>query len=107
MLDQCLDEEPLLIEAQLLKATFAEESGELAGAEQAYRRALYIDRNSAMAHFRLALLQRQQGDAKGVRRSFEIVQRLVGDKDPHVLVEYGDGMCCGRLCEMAAMTLDV
>ena len=44
MIDVCLREEPLLIEAQFWKAGFAEEAGDLDSAEKAYRRALYIDR---------------------------------------------------------------
>src|ERR1051325_2243437 len=55
MLEVCLREDLLLIEAHLWKASFAEEVGDLAVAEQAYRRALYLDRHCLMGHFHLAL----------------------------------------------------
>jgi chemotaxis protein methyltransferase CheR len=106
MLDVCLEEEPLLIEAQLLKACFAEEAGDLAAAEQAYRRALYIDRNCPMAHFHLALVQQQRDDAAGARRSLRTVLDLTEGKDAHAVVEHGDGVCYGRLREMAEVILD-
>jgi tetratricopeptide (TPR) repeat protein len=105
MLDVCLAEEPLLIEAQLLKASFLEESGDLHSAEQAYRRALYIDRNSPIAHFHLALVQQQKGDTAGAVRTLHTMLRLTEGKDPHALVEYGEGVCYGRLKELAAVLL--
>jgi chemotaxis protein methyltransferase CheR len=106
MLAACLAEEPLSVAAQLLAGTFAEEAGDVAAAEQAYRRALYVDRNSAIAHFHLALVQRQRGDAAGSRRSLEIVQRLARGQDAHARVEHGDGTCYGRLRELADTLVD-
>jgi chemotaxis protein methyltransferase CheR len=106
MLDVCLEEEPLLIEAQLLKASFAEEAGDLADAERAYRKALYVDRNCSMAHFHLALVQQLRGDAAGARRSLRTVLALAQDKDAHSIVEHGDGVCYGRLREMVEVILD-
>ena len=103
MLETCLREEPLLIEAQLLKASFAEEAGELEVAEQACRRALYIDRNCPMAHFHLALVQQQTGDLSGAQRSLRTTLKLVEGKEPHELVAYGEGVCYGRLREMISL----
>lgn len=106
MLDRCLADEPLMIEAQLLYASFAEEAGNLEKAEEAYRRALYVDRNCPMAHFHLALVLQLKGDAAGSRRSVTTTLKLIENKDPHELVEYGEGVCYGRLKEMARMILD-
>jgi chemotaxis protein methyltransferase CheR len=106
MLDKCLGEEPLLVEAQLLKATFAEEDGDLAEAEQAYRRALYIDRKCTIAHFHLALFQQQAGDVHAARRSLAIALELARDEDVHEAVPHGDGVCFGRLREMAEAILN-
>ena len=107
MLDECLDEEPLLIESQLLKATFAEEDGDLAEAQQAYRRALYVDRKCTIAHFHLALVQKQTGDLAGARRSLELVVELACGKDVHAAVPHGEGVCYGRLQEMAEAILEI
>lgn len=101
MLELCLKEEPLLIGAQLLRASFAEEAGDFAAAEAAYRKALYLDRNCAMTHFHLALVQQQQGNPADAERSLKTTLKLSAGKDPHELVEYGEGVCYGRLCEMA------
>ncbi|MBW3597058.1 MAG: hypothetical protein KY475_07260 [Planctomycetes bacterium] len=106
MLDVCLQEEPLLLEAHLLKASFAEEAGDLTAAEAAYRRALYLDRNCAMAHFHLALVQQQSGDNAGAARSLQTTLRLAVSADPRAAVPGGEGVCYGRLQEMAEVLLN-
>jgi hypothetical protein len=60
-----------------------------------------------MAHFHLALVQQQQGDATGAARSLQTTLRLIEQQDPHTPVEYGEGVCHGRLKQMAQMLLDV
>lgn len=107
MLERCLVEDPLMIEARLLEASFAEELGDVAKAEQAYRKALYANRNCAMAHFHLALLLQQKGDDAGARRSLKATLKLIEEKDAHELVEYGEGVCFGRLKEMTQMIVGV
>lgn len=103
MLDVCLREEPLLIEAQLWKASFAEESGDLAEAENSYRRALYINRHCPIAHFHLALVLQQKGNHDGAQRSLQTTLELIEGKNSHALVEYGEGICYGRLHEMTTL----
>lgn len=105
MLDLCLSDESLLFEAQLLKASLAEESGDLTSAEQACRRALYINPNAAMAHFQLALVLDQRGDRTGLAKSLKTTLKLLDGKDPHSLVEYGEGVCHGRLKEMVSLLM--
>ncbi len=107
MLAKCLEDEPLLIEAQLLKATFAEEDGDLDEAEQSYRRALYVDRKCAIAHFQLALVQRQKGDICEARRSLDVAIALTSGEDVHEAVPYGEGVCYGRLREMIEGVLHI
>ncbi len=105
-LARCLADEPLMIEAQLLQASFAEEAGDVKGAESAYRRALYIDRHCPMAHFHLALLMQQQGDTRAAARGIRTVLKLIDGKNPHDLVEYSEGVCYGRLQEMAQLVMN-
>lgn len=105
MLEICLKEEPLLLEAQLLKAGFADEAGDLATAEQACRRALYINPSAPMAHFQLALVLERKGDGASVARSLKTTLKLLQGKDPHSLVEFGDGVCHGRLKEMVSLLM--
>ncbi|HWY88051.1 MAG TPA: CheR family methyltransferase, partial [Gemmataceae bacterium] len=103
MLEICLREDPLLMEAQLWQASFAEETEGLDAAERAYRKALYIDRRCPMAHFHLALVLQQKGDLAGSRRSLHTTLDLIRGKNPHALVEHGEGICYGRLQEMATL----
>lgn len=105
MIDLCLEEDPLSIEAQLLLASFAEEMGDLNGAEQACRRALYVDRKCPIAHFHLAMVQQQKGDQAGARRSFATTQKLIESEDPDRLVSFGEGICYGRLQEMVTLMM--
>ncbi len=105
-LDACLHEEPLMIEGHMLKASLAEERGDLAEAQAACRRALYLDRNCAMAHFHLALVQQLAGDAAGARKSLRLVEKLAKTQEPNALVAHGDGVCYGRLYEMAEAMLE-
>ncbi|SFJ33765.1 chemotaxis protein methyltransferase CheR [Planctomicrobium piriforme] len=102
-LGDCLRREPLLIEAHLLQAGLAEDQGHLDIAEQAYRRALYLDRNHALTHFHLAMIQQKQGQQAESDRSLGIAMKLMDGRDPAELVEYGDGVCYGRLRELALL----
>lgn len=105
VLDECLHEEPLLIDAHLLKACLAEERGDLAEAESSCRRALYLDPGSPMLHFHLALIQQQRGDTSGSQKSFQLVQKLAKSQEPETIAEHGDGICYGRLSEMVQSIL--
>ncbi|MDA1231556.1 MAG: hypothetical protein O2856_12340 [Planctomycetota bacterium] len=106
MLDVCISDDPLSVESQLLKGSFAEEAGDLEAAEQAYRRALYVDRMCTIAHFHLGLVLQQKGIIDAARRSFQIVKRMAGEHDSHSLAEHGEGVCYGRLQEMAKRICD-
>ncbi|WP_437204455.1 CheR family methyltransferase [Planctomicrobium sp. SH664] len=100
-LQLCLKENPLLLEAHLLQASLSEEEGKTERAVEAYRRALYLDRNCCIAHFHLALLQRATGDYDGAGKSYQTVLKLCDSQDGHAIVEFGDGVCYGRLRELA------
>lgn len=103
MLDVCLKETPLLIDAQLLKASIADEAGDLTTAEQACRRAAYIDPQSAIAHFHLALILQRRAEHSKAAKSLATTLKLIENKDPHALVPCGEGVCNGRLKEMVVM----
>lgn len=103
MIDLCIEEESLQLEAHLLRASMSEDQGDLAGAEASYRRALYLDRTCPMAHFRLALVQHQRGNSVGASRSLETLLRLTEAKDPHARLDFGEGLCYGRLRELVSV----
>jgi tetratricopeptide (TPR) repeat protein len=103
MLDACLEEAPLQLEAQLLKAAFAEEDGDLVEAERCYRRGIYIDPLTPMPHFHLAMVLHSLGNDAAANRSLMTAYKLVASSDPQAEVPYGEGICHGRLAEMLAL----
>jgi tetratricopeptide (TPR) repeat protein len=96
--DRALAEEPLLIAGHLLQAALATEAGDLAAGLAACRRALYLDRNCAVAHFHLGLVQQQQDEA-AAQRCFRTALALAQARDPQETVEFGEGVSFGRFCE--------
>jgi chemotaxis protein methyltransferase CheR len=103
MLESCLVEAPLMMEAQLLKAAFAEEDGDLAEAERCYRRGIYIDPLTPMPHFHLAMVLHNLGNETAATRSLMTAYKLVSSSDPLTQVPYGEGICHGRLAEMLVL----
>ncbi len=75
-------------------------------AQAAFRRAIYIERDFALAHYHLGLAL--QAGAKGAlaRKSFGNVMQLLGSVGDDDLVPYGDGVRAGELRELAAMHLE-
>jgi chemotaxis protein methyltransferase CheR len=106
VLETCCKEQPLSLEAYLLHAGIVDEAGDLETAERGYRRALYIDRNCAIVHFLLASVRRRQGDYVGAIQCLDNTLKLLDGKDSEEPVEYGDGICCGRLRAMVEAALE-
>jgi len=102
-LERSLRENPLSIEAHLLLAGLFEDLGQLPQAERSYRRALYLDRDCALAHFHLGLVLQQQGDPLTGWKCMQTALQLIETQDSQALVEHGDGVCYGRLREMIMM----
>ena len=98
-----LQDDPMLVEGYILQAGLAEDAGDLAAAEGACRRALYLNRRCCLAHFHLSLVQQQKGEMAAAAKSLRTLRELIEQRDPHELVEYGDGMCYGRLRELIQM----
>lgn len=81
-------------------------SRDVARAEAALRRALFLDKDFAMAHYQLGLLMLDSGRLGQARRSLtnaaHAVARMAAD-DP---VPEGDGLMAGELVELVRATLD-
>lgn len=82
-------------------ALILEHLGRDAESEQALRRAVYLDRNSALAHYHLALRQQKNSDRRGASRSFENVLRLLSQVEPGHVFSDADGITAGELRELA------
>lgn len=105
-LEVSLREDPFLIEGHLLRAGLEEEAGELDEAERSYRRVLYLCWNSPLVHFQLGRILHQQGRHSQSRQCYNTALQLIEAYDPEALVEYGDGVCYGRLMELVALMLE-
>jgi chemotaxis protein methyltransferase CheR len=73
---------PLCVELRHLHASLLLSLGSVAQAEQACRRALYLDRSLAVLHALLGTILKQQGDLEGARRSFRNAYRIAAAMPP-------------------------
>jgi len=65
------------------------------------RRALFLDRSLAVAHFTLGAILHRHGDEEGARRAYRQARDLCAARPPDELVPLADGERCGRLAEAA------
>ena len=75
-------------------------------AEEALRRAIYLDRDFALAHYYLGLVQLKQNLEADAIRSFRNVVRLLDQNPPDELVPNSDGLAVGELQELAHMHIE-
>jgi chemotaxis protein methyltransferase CheR len=76
-------------------------------AEEAFRRAIYLDRGYVLAHYGLALCRQKERDLGGARRSLENVVRLVASMEPAAALPDADGLTAGDLHALAKRCLEV
>lgn len=74
-------------------------------AEAAFRRAIYLDRNFALAHHHLGLLLVDSGRERAGRRSIGHAARIASAMDGTLLLAQGDGMTAGALRRVAHLPL--
>jgi len=92
---------PLSIELHYLRAAIAHARGNARAARSAVERALYLDRNLAVAHFLLGLIAWKAGSFPEARRSFRNAQRLCLSRPPDEPLALGDGQSAGNLLRIA------
>lgn len=103
-----LEADPLHAAGHLYHAHILEHQGDAAGAEQALRRAIYLDRGSVLPQYHLGLLLRKKGDAAGAARSFRNALKLLAGLDDEAPVADGGGeMAAGELKLLVKLHLDV
>jgi chemotaxis protein methyltransferase CheR len=87
-----------------LHAMILQESGTLAEAEQALRRALYLDPDFVLAHVALGNLAQRRGKAAAAVRHFENGLALLSACPPEAILSESDGLTAGRLREIIHLT---
>jgi Tfp pilus assembly protein PilF len=94
-------------EAHLLMAAICQERGEVGTAVEALRRAIYLDPDSAPAHFLLGSLLLRQGEQRRGQRSMETAVGLLSSRPRDEVVPGTDGLSAGPLLEMARAYLEL
>jgi chemotaxis protein methyltransferase CheR len=88
------------------QAVIFENLGLAGESERSLRRAIYLDRNFALAHYRLGLLLEKGGQDSSAARSFgNVLMALAGAVDDAILPA-GDGLTVNGLKELATMHLE-
>ncbi len=102
-----LEAEPLNAAVHLYHALVLEPLGRTGEGEQALRRALYLDRRFALAHYHLGLLLAKTQRLPQARRALQNAQELLAGLDgAHVLAD-ADGLTAAELGELVVMQLEV
>lgn len=101
-----LADEPLDPMLHVYNGLALEHAGSLAGAIEAMRRAVYLDRALALAHYHLGRLLREYGDGAGSLRSFRNALRLVKGLDPEAVVPGSGEMAVAELTELLELQIE-
>jgi chemotaxis protein methyltransferase CheR len=88
-------------ELHLLHALLLLDVKRHAEAEQALRRALYLDRSVAIAHFLLGSTLRDQGKVDGARRAYRNARDLARARPPDEELPFADGERAAGLAAIA------
>lgn len=88
-------------EGHLLLAAICQELGDIAGARESLRRALYLAPDSAPAHFLLGTLLLRRGERRRGRRCLENAVRILESLPSEQAIDGAGGLTAGRLMETA------
>jgi chemotaxis protein methyltransferase CheR len=78
-----------------------------AKAEQSLRRAIYLDRQSALAHYYLGLFLQSRGDPRQAERSFENVLDLLRPQPDIDIFDDADGVTVAEFKKLATKQLEI
>jgi len=98
---------PLSAELHFLHAVFFMDQGRDMEAVQAMRRAIYLDRSAAVAHFTLGSMLTRCGNRTEARRAYRNAHSLCAALPGDAVVPLSDGERAGRLAEAAAAQMAV
>jgi chemotaxis protein methyltransferase CheR len=93
---------PLSGELHCLRALLLLDLGRVAEAAREARRAVYLDRTLAVAHFTLGSILRRRGDRTGAWRAYRNARDLCAARPPDEAVPLGEGEVAARLASAAA-----
>lgn len=105
--EELLRKDNLCARVHFYHALVLEQMSKHAEAETALKRAIYLDRQSILAHYYLGLFLQSQGDPKQAARSFENVLALLRSRPATDSFPDADGITAAELNRMAAMHLEI
>jgi chemotaxis protein methyltransferase CheR len=76
-------------------------------AEGSLKRAIYLDRQSVLAHYYFGLISQSRGDTRRAGRSFQNALDLLRTRKDEETFPDADGITVGELRKLAAMQLDM
>jgi Tfp pilus assembly protein PilF len=76
-------------------------------AERSLRRAIYLDRQSVLAHYYLGLFLQSRGDPRQAARSFENALELLRPRSDAEVFTDADGITVAELRKLTNMHLDI
>lgn len=91
---------PLDAAIHYVQGLIHEQVGAPAAAEESFSRAIYVERDFALAHFHSGLCHARRGDHRAARRSLSNVLRILDGRDPRSVVAMGDGLTVQELREL-------
>jgi chemotaxis protein methyltransferase CheR len=104
---RAVERHPLAAELHLLRGAALAEVERIDDALTAIRRALYLDRGLEIAHATLAGLLARRRDVDGAQRAWRTVRRLCAARAADEVLPLADGVCAGRLSEIASAQLSI
>jgi chemotaxis protein methyltransferase CheR len=93
-------------EVHFYRALIFENLGTTDEAEQSLRRAIYLDRNFALAHYHLGLALKRDGQIRAAARSFENVLKVLAAAPDPAPVSAAPGVTAPELRALAKMHLE-
>ncbi|MEI6987387.1 MAG: CheR family methyltransferase [Rhodospirillaceae bacterium] len=104
--DRCLESDGMNPVLHFLSALIHHHNAGSAEAEQSCRKAIYLDRNFAFAHFQLGVILGGRGDQVGARRALLNVLRILESMPNETVLPAGDGLTAGDLRAMVGLRLE-
>lgn len=105
--ERALRQHPLDPALYYAHALISEHIGVPAAAEEALGRAIYLDRNFALAHYHLGRCQAARGDNKAATRAFANVLKILGARDDKEALAMGDGLTVAELRELTRLHVEL
>jgi chemotaxis protein methyltransferase CheR len=105
--DRALTNDKLDPANHYLRANILLALGDRISAINSLERAIFLDRDFALAHFTLGVLARSDGRHTRARRYFGNTLSIIAQMDPHQIVAESDGMTAGRLDEIVRSLADI